>query len=221
MTSANSSFPRLLTEIDALTRPDHTFLTEADRCFFLGDYTARQGFSHSATNNLILNFKKKMDKRGTGQWVWKERAIQEAARALRHAFGGATLEGITFVPAPPSKATADPMYDDRMVRMLRMMGPQLDVRELVLQAQSTPSAHESDDRLRPDELAELYAIDETVSAPAPTSIAICDDVLTTGCHYRAMHAVLSARFPAAQFFGLFLARRVPQPIEFDIDFDDL
>src|SRR4051812_23832349 len=104
MTSASSSFPRLLTEIDELTRPDHSFLTGADRCFFLGEYTARTGFSHSATNDLILNFKKKMDKRGTNQWVWKERAINSAAEALRHAFGGATLQGITFVPVPPSKA---------------------------------------------------------------------------------------------------------------------
>jgi hypothetical protein len=75
MTSANSSFPRRLTKIDELTRPDHSFLDGEDSCYFLGEYSARQGFAHSATNNLIMNLKKPMDRRGTSQWQWKERAI--------------------------------------------------------------------------------------------------------------------------------------------------
>lgn len=225
MTSVTSSFPRLLTEIDQLTRPDHSFLDVSDRCFFLGEYSARQGFAHSATNSLILNFKKPMDRRGSNQWIWKERAISEAAGALRHAFGNADLNGITFVPVPPSKAKTDPLYDDRLIRMLTTMGKlgaPIDLREMVLQPQSMPAAHERDDRLRPAELAVSYAVDETKAAPVPTAIAICDDVLTTGCHYRAMQEVLADRFPAATFFGLFLARRVPQSLDFnDLDLDDL
>jgi hypothetical protein len=59
MTSA-SSFPLRLTKIDDLTRSDHSYLTAADDCYFLGEYTARKGFAFSATNRLILNFKKTM-----------------------------------------------------------------------------------------------------------------------------------------------------------------
>ena len=216
MTSANSSFPARLTELDELTRGDHTFLTEGDRCYFLGEYTARKGFAYSATNNLIINFKKKMDTRGTNQWPHKERAISEAARALANALGTTDLKGITFVPIPPSRAKTDPMYDDRMIRMLAQMRTGLDIRELVVQGTSIPAAHESDTRLRPDELARHYSIDPQFATPEPTAIAICDDVLTTGCHYRAMVSVLSRRFPSAKFIGLFLARRVPQPPEFDV-----
>ena len=60
MTSGNT-FPRRLTEIDDLARPDHWYLTPEDDCYFLGEYTARKGFVFSATNQLVLNFKKSRD----------------------------------------------------------------------------------------------------------------------------------------------------------------
>jgi hypothetical protein len=49
------------------------------------------------------------------------------------------LNTATLVPMPPSKAKTDPLYDDRMVRMLRAIRttPALDIRELLLQATST------------------------------------------------------------------------------------
>ena len=35
--NSGSTFPQRLTKIDDLTRPDHTYLTQADRCYFLGE----------------------------------------------------------------------------------------------------------------------------------------------------------------------------------------
>jgi predicted amidophosphoribosyltransferase len=43
----------------------------------------------------------------------------------------------------------------------------------------------------------------------PSSVAIVDDVLTTGAHFKAMKRILMERFPEARIVGLFLARRVP------------
>lgn len=214
MTLPSTSFPRVLTEIDELTRPDHSFLTNEVRCFFLGEYTARAGFSHSATNNLIQNFKKPMDRRGTAQWSWKEKAIRDAAAALNAAFGSASLSGYTFVPVPPSRAKTDPMYDDRMLHMLQLVRQGLDIRELVMQPASRPAAHDGEERPRPEEMASRYAIDESKCAPPPSSILICDDMLTTGCQFMAMRSVLSARFPQAAIYGIFLSRRAPQAIVF-------
>jgi hypothetical protein len=215
MTSANSSFPRRLTSIDELTRTDHTYLTSDDVCEYLGEYSARQGFAHSATNNLIMNLKKPMRLRGTPQWRWKERAIEEAGDALRNALDGTNLQGITFVPIPPSKAKTDPAYDDRMSRVLARLNPGLDVRELVTLKASMVAVHEHGERLRPDHLVQYLEIDEAICDPRPSRIVICDDVLTTGCHYRAVRSVLSRHFPGARFLGIFLARRVPQPPEFE------
>jgi len=61
MTSDATLFPERLTKIDELTRADHTYLNDRDECLFFGDYSARKGFAHSATNNLILNFKKAIE----------------------------------------------------------------------------------------------------------------------------------------------------------------
>ena len=60
--TSDVAFPSRFTKIDGLTRPDYYWLVEDDRCFFLGEYTARHGYAYSPTNNLILNFKKTLDR---------------------------------------------------------------------------------------------------------------------------------------------------------------
>lgn len=222
--TSDSTFPQRLTKIDDLTRPDHWYLTDADVCYFIGEYTARQGYAYSATNNLVLNFKKHMDRRGRPEWRYKARAIQNAALAFRTALNADALDRLTFVPIPPSKAKDDPLYDDRLTQMLHAIRPNpvLDVRELIIQTLSTDAVHDSDNRPSPDQIAALYRIDEALAAPPPTTIAIVDDVLTTGSHFRAAQMVLAARFPDVPTVGLFIARRVPDTSDFeeivDIDF---
>ena len=91
-----------------------------------------------------------------------------------------------------------------------MRQPAPDVRAIVRQAASTTASHEAGqgDRVTVEDLLDLYAIDETIAAPAPQTIGIVDDVLTAGTHYRAMHTALAARFPNVPIIGLFVARRV-------------
>jgi hypothetical protein len=221
MTSA-STFPLRLTKIDDLTRPDHSYLTAADDCYFLGEYTARKGFAFSPTNNLILNFKKSAATRGTSQWRWKESAILRASEAFHAALNKEYLSLATLVPVPPSKAKSDPLHDDRMCRMLCAIRPQppVDVRELILQTESSEAVHEQAVRPRPEEIAARYTIDARLRLPVPRAIAICDDVLTTGSHYRAVHSVLRRAFPDIRIIGLFIARRVPEAVDFS-EFDEL
>jgi hypothetical protein len=180
-----STFPQRLTEIDDLTRPDHCYLRSDDACYFLGEYTARKGYAFSTTNQLILNFKKTLDKRDTPQWKYKDRAIGEAATAFRTALTGG-LDHITLVPIPPSKAKNNPFYDDRLVRMLDAIRPRppLDIRELILQRVSTEAVHEQANRPCPEQIQENYAIDDTLLDPVPEMVGLVDDVLTTGAHFR-------------------------------------
>lgn len=114
------------------------------------------------------------------------------------------------MPVPPSKARDDPRYDDRVTRMLRTIWPgrTADIRDLVVQPESA-AAHESPTRPTPSQIEAAYRIDEALIAPEPAFIAVVDDVLTTGAHFRAASAVLAARFPAVRLVGLFIARRVP------------
>ena len=201
-------FPQRFTKIDDLTRSDHAYLGDTDHCYFIGEYTARKGYGYSVTNQLIFNFKKSMDRRGTQEWSYKERAIQECAAAFRAALGRDNLDRYTFVPIPPSKAKRDPMYDDRLVRMLHAIRPnaELDIRELIVQPENAPAAHENEFRPTPQEVKRLYRVDRELGSKEPRVFAIVDDILTTGAHYKAAQELLSEQF-RVQSFGLFIARR--------------
>jgi len=204
-------------KIDALTLPDHHYLDANDICFYAGEYTAGEGHAYSETNQLIFNFKKSVDKRGTSQWQYKERAILQAAAILRAAIKEDAE--ITFVPIPPSKAKSDPQYDDRMLQLLYAVcnGRYTDIRELIVQGESSIAAHLSANRPTPDELVANYKLDESLVMPAPKNIFVVDDVLTTGCHFKAVKRLLEQRFPDARIVGLFLARRAPKSVDMDFD----
>lgn len=209
--------PSRVLKVDALALPDHHYLDEHDICYYAGEYTAGAGHAYSETNQLILNFKKSLDKRGTAQWPYKERAIHQAAQILRAAIKPGAP--ITFVPVPPSKSKDDPLYDNRLVRMLQAVcaGRQQDVRELIVQEHSLEAAHLAAARPTPEDLIANYRLDEELVTPAPQTLWIVDDVLTTGCHFKAVKRVLANRFPDLPIVGLFLARRVPKSVELDFE----
>ena len=126
------------------------------------------------------------------------------------------------MPIPPSKARDDPLYDDRLTRMLRAIrpAPPLDIRELIIQTQSTEAAHGRDIRPRPEEIEALYRLDEALTEPMPRIVALVDDLLTTGAHFRAAKSVISTQFPDVATIGLFIARRAPDTVDLE-DFDVL
>lgn len=222
MTSKNI-FPQRLTQVDALTQPDHYYLSDGDACYFLGEYTARKGYAFSATNQLVINFKKSVDKRGRPEWRYKEQAIRQAAEAFGTAINHEWFNNATLIPIPPSKAKSDPLYDDRLTRMLKAIRPDppLDIRELIIQTTSTDAAHHSNTRPRPETLENLYQLDAQLMTPTPKVIGLFDDVLTTGCHFKAAQSLLYRAFPNISVIGLFIARRVPDAIDIESLFDDL
>ena len=98
--------------------------------------------------------------------------------------------------------------------------PPLDIRELIVQTVSTDAVHAQDVRPAPEQVQALYRIDETLTGPVRELIAVDDDLLTTGAHFRAAKSILSTRFPGAAIIGLFIARRVPNTADIE-DFDDV
>jgi len=209
------------TKIDDLTRRDHWHLAPEDRCFFLGEYTARAGYAFSETNNIILNFKKSLEKRGLPEWRYKGEAIRKVAGMFRASLPEEWLTTVTLVPIPPLKAKGDPLHDDRMLRMLQMLGDELDIdiRELVLQRESTAAVHESEDRPSPEELVRNYYIDESIAEPTPKAVALFDDLITAGAHFKAAQTMIETRYPGVPTAGIFIARRVPRTINVeDIEF---
>lgn len=205
--------PRL-TRVDELLAGEHHWLTGSEPCYFLREYTRGVGFAASDTNNLVNNLKKPPRVRGTPQWRYKGLAIAQVARELRATLDPGWLTEATVVPMPPSKVPGDPDHDDRMLRILRWMTTagrprlRLDIRPLLRQRESVEAAHQGGPRLGPDQLEDLLEVDEEHAEPAPTTIAVLDDVLTTGAHFVAAERVLRERFGDVTVVGLSVARVV-------------
>lgn len=197
-------------KIDELALPDHHYLNSNDECHYFGEYTAGAGHAHSPTNQLILNFKKGVETRNTTQWKYKLGAISSIAEMFRSVMNSDAQ--LTFVPVPPSKSKSDPLYDDRILKVLELISANrpYEVRELILQKESLDASHLSIKRPTPDELISNYYIDESLINPLPHHIIIFDDVITTGAHFYAVKKMLLSIYPAATIYGLFVARRVPQ-----------
>ncbi|CAE6863602.1 hypothetical protein R75461_08122 [Paraburkholderia nemoris] len=228
--------PPRLTVVGPLERPDHHHLPEQAKCYFWGEYTPHEHtegklWNFSATNQLIGNLKKRMDRAGFADWRYKQEAVERVGRAFSKLWKWPNViekHRIMLVPIPPSKARGNPMYDPRMNEILlaigRNLGVQLDIRDCLSFSGRYGASHETDDRPTPDQLHEDLTFDAVVGRPAeqPGLIFIFDDMLTSGAHYLAATRRLSEHFPNVQMIGNFVARRIlPNPFanladDFDI-----
>jgi predicted amidophosphoribosyltransferase len=196
-------------KVDETTRQDHYYLQPDDECYFLYEYTAHAGWQH-ATNQLIFNLKKKL---GAGGYHYKAPAIARCAAEFTPAINDAWLASAAFVPVPPSKAKGDPLYDDRMVQVCRKLNAPkgVNVREVIEQITSTDSVHEGN-RLSPQQLKANYRFNDQLAAGMSKNVAVVDDLLTTGSHFRAVKEMILERIPDARVAGFFVARRaIPSP----------
>ena len=224
--------PTRLSKIGDLEEQDHHHLPPGATCFFWGEYTPPKyvdgrPWDFSATNQLIFNFKKKMDKRGQPGWQFKEQAITQVAASYAKNWKWDELVRLNtmLVPIPPSKKRDDPAYDDRMLATLKkvaiMSRQKLDIRDCLSFDGSIPASHESDDRPSLEQLYDALEFDQTVGKPEaqPKVIMLFDDMLTSGAHYVAASRRLAEYYPGVKVVGQFVARRrIPNPFE---DLDDL
>lgn len=216
---SDASWSGRLRRVTELERPDHHWLGEEDDCYFVGEYTPRAGYAHSKTNGLINNLKKRPSLKGTNQWLYKIKAIREVAAVIAAGLKPEARSAITFVPIPPSKMRDHREFDDRMEKVAHGIAPDADVRELIHLVEPREAAHETVETRDPDALRAKLAIDPDLLDPKPHIVALLDDLLTTGCSFRACRALLAESLPDVAVIGLFVARRVPDRSDIEIDFD--
>jgi hypothetical protein len=214
--------PAKLWQIDETTVGQHFLLEPSDLCFYIWEYTRRGGFTASPTNSLISNLKKKPSKiaRNPPEGRHKDKAIAYAASALRALIKREWIETQgTLVPIPCSKIGGHVDHDDRLNRVLHLAfdGYGADIRALVEQTRSTEADHESTERQKFHELAEITRINEAIAHPTRSRILLFDDVLNSGKHFKVAQQLLAQRFPKVTILSVFLARCLPDPpIEFDV-----
>lgn len=214
------TIPNRFSVIDETNRDQYAFLQPQDECFYIWERMSRlwagerpDYASIPATNQFISNFQIPVTCRTDypKRYYWKEQAIAHAATALGTLIPESWREQGTFVPVPPSKVRDDREHDPRLLTTLRTIRPRLnDIRELVLQSENADAKRKG---VSPADRAQNYSINEDAADPKPSAIFIVDDVLTTGCHFKAVELVLKERFPGVLVLGLFLARAVRPPQE--------
>jgi predicted amidophosphoribosyltransferase len=178
---------------------------------FCASTTRCGGYQASETNQLISNLKKSTERHGQSDYRYKQQAIEIAGRELRATIREEWLRKSTLVPIPPSASRNDPLYDDRMTKVIQTMTRclQVDVRELIIQRESTTPAHLSGDyRPRVAEILANHEINESLAEPSPNSIGLFDDILTAGSHFRVAKLLLQQRFGDIPVVGIFIARRI-------------
>lgn len=211
--------PIKLQKIDESLLSEYSYLEETDRCYFMGEYAARQGFDHinpnqviENMNQIINNFKKPVERKDRPEWRYKEKAISEIANWIISTTSWDKLKTATWIPIPPSKIKSDPHYDDRLLRVLLKMKENensLNVRELLLTKSSREAAH-NPGSIRPKVQDHLknFVLDDTLKTPKPRAMIVFDDIITSGAHFKAAQTILQKEFPEVPIIGVFIGRTV-------------
>jgi predicted amidophosphoribosyltransferase len=211
----------MLIAIDEVSLPDHSYLSDKDKCYYFMLYYSKQGFDYSDENSLIFNLKKPMKLKDKPHFHYKESAIKKIAKIVESGFINAigNIDECTIIPIPPSKTKDHEHYDDRVLKILELAtkDKEVDIREILMCKESVDASHETENRPSIAELEENLLIDRSVSKNVKPIIVLFDDVLTTGAHFIACKNVLQARYPDAKIVGVFVARRAFVPVVPDAD----
>jgi hypothetical protein len=195
-----------LQKIDELLLSSHQYLTPEDECFFFRSYT-RLDLGFTKENSFIMNFKKKMERKGKNDWKYKAQAILEASDLFIQGTPPINAPDVIFVPIPPSRMKGDPLYDDRNVQLISNLcnaKPNGELREIIYVNQNMPPTHEH--KMSPDEMLPYLEVDEALCRDPKPNIVVVDDVITEGAHFKACQGLLRQWFPNSRITGLFIAR---------------
>lgn len=203
---------RELVRIDIVVKAEHAALRwPDDECYYLVDFFPGRRYGFDRGNDLVKDLKRRVDRSAGPALGRKTRAMEDVASLLRPALAGMFDPATTtFVPVPPSAVRSSPLYDDRVVQLLRRSCPAFaDIRELVVCREDREPAHFSATRPSAEELIANYELGEAGGAgTVPERIVVFDDVITSGNHFVACKRFLLGHFPGRQVVGVFVARRV-------------
>lgn len=205
-----------LKELTVNEVPRHADLSSEDQCFYWRKYNVR--FKDKERNKIIWDFKitpSQINSRPNLKQD-KEYAIRTLANEMINIFieRGTldVLSTMTFVPIPSSKLPAHSEYDDRLFRLLTLVGERvkngIDIRNLISQRESTLAFHErKGSRLNVNDLMNLYTINSEYLDKIQKTIVIFDDLLTKGTHFKAAQNVIKGKIGNnSNIIGLFIAR---------------
>jgi len=214
-----------LSLIRAREREQHHYLKPEHRCYYWGEYTAwdhthGKNAEYSETNRLVAALKVPVDHESDIESQLKLAAMERVSGAFARFWRWHELtDKALLVSMPPSKSTVDPLYDDRMQRIVEGIRDRSKVplacAALLISDGSLAPSHQATERPKLKELIKSLSIDTTaLPQNPPRMVFLFDDVLTTGAHFVACSTHIRRTFPQARIIGNFVARtRRPDPDE--------
>jgi hypothetical protein len=157
-------------------------------------------------NNLISNFKKGVEKKNRpAEWRYKEDAIVTFAKELAIL----DMSNLIVTCVPSSKCKTDPLYDDRLeqtLQKLQGLRPGTVVEYPYRIRATIPAAHLGGGR----DIQSFYQnlVWLGFQSQNVNTIVIVDDVITSGCKFKACKQLILEHHPDAMVIGLFWGRTV-------------
>ena len=213
-----SIFPPKLTRLSEEDFENRKFLLPGEQVYYFVDYTVGSSYQENEVTSFLINFKRCPEKHpeGAGARWYKEEAIRLASVAL----SGLEPQRYTWVPLPPSKPAGHPQHDDRILRALQGVVPPCDIQEAIKQELPRDAQHTSLEHRDPERLKAGWSVEPFVPKKA---VILLDDVLTSGCTFRAAKDLLRSTGVEVPIAGVFLTRAIyPRPdvnAELDFGFD--
>lgn len=176
-------------------------LSEGDECYYARRYVSGGKFGASEANQLIRNFKKPPDRRSKVEWKYKVHAIEQFAAEL-----GQFIERGSLCAIPGSKRRDDRAYDSRLDDVLDILSSRN--RQIIVERPfevtvSHRATHDGGERSAESFYAMLRW---TGFKKKPRDVILIDDVITTGCHFKACQRMIQERFPRVKVYGVFWAK---------------
>ncbi|MFP2873767.1 hypothetical protein ACLEIY_16235 [Acetobacter tropicalis] len=201
---------------------DHFYVSKNDDLYYFGEYKSGYGYNECSVNSFISNFKKTPDRIRKPEWRHKISAIDKSAAILSETCK--KFSNYIWVPVPSSKIATDPLHDDRLLKVLKKLRfpnkPR--ILEIITQISSREAHHTcGENRPNKEKLKSNYVFHQDLLKPDDKNFVIFDDVLTTGCHFRACEELIHGWKPDAVITGIFLARVKRDPMfapDEDLDF---
>ncbi len=198
-----------LQKVDELYLPVHKYLTSDDECYFFMNYTPPASTYRTIENSHILNFKKKMDRAGKKDWHYKGETIKEISELFIKNVPPIIEKSSIMIPVPPSIVKGEPMYDDRLVQLVKnycQAHPETEFREIIEVRETMNPTHVEEKS--PEELASCMIVNKALCKNNKDQLVVVDDVLRHGTHYKAIKGLLRPFFTKSNIIGLYIARSI-------------
>lgn len=189
-----------------------------DRWYFRREYVARRDWRAGDGNNLVRNFKIPPEEEKKNPYRWKHK--RAAARTFAEELAELLAEGCQVAFVPTSKTPDHPEFDSRfqlLAQALTEVRPDLRIVDAIQCHKSHDAYHLASGRRSVAEIRQHLTWRGGLVSDSP--IAVVDDVVTSGAHFRACEELIHEALPGVRVTGVFWAVTVQPEDDSDDPWD--